>query len=131
MKTSVINERLVSIGEDELRVELGPPRRQVKCTEEALRASGRSVPGDRVTHLGREVTVRVVRDALGKPVTLGKPMTVVDYEAPHVWHLYRRVTEEREVGDATETVEVWREIATHDGDRDAAIAECIRLAQEG
>lgn len=131
MKTTVIREGLVSIGEDELRVELGPPRKKVKCTEEILRASGRQVPGDRVTLRGREVTVQVVRDAMGKPVTLGKPMTIIDRAGVPVWYLYRRELAKREIGDATEEVEIFREIGIHPGDRDAAVAECIRLAKEG
>lgn len=132
MKTKLIHERLVSIGDDALRVELGPRRKRVTCTEEALRASGRKVPGDKVTlPSGREATVSVVRDAMGKPCTMGKPMTVIDRAAAPVWYLYRREMVERQVGDAVEQVAVFREIGTHDGPRDEAVAACIALAGEG
>lgn len=113
MKTKVIHDRLVSIGDDELRVELGPARKQVKCTEETLRATGRRVPEEG----------RVVRDALGKPVTLGKPMTVLDRDpANRVWYLYRW----EETTDANgRKVMAFVEKGTHRGTRDQAVAACI------
>lgn len=76
-----INENLISIGDDELRVERGWRRVLVTATPEALRASGRRVP---------EPGAPVVFDAMGKPVTLGQPMTVLDRNRSNLdIYLYR------------------------------------------
>lgn len=124
MRTKVIHDGLVSIGDDELRVELGPARKQVECTEETLRATGRKVPGDRVRlGNGRETVVKVVHDALGRPVEMGKKMTVLDRDrAKRVWYLYRK--EIRPDADGND-VEAFVEKGTHRGPRDEAVAACI------
>lgn len=81
MKVNKIREGLISLDDDAWRLELGWRRQKVMCTEEALRASGRQIPGP-----GRPI----VYDAVGEPVELGKRMTVLDKNrANRVWYVYQ------------------------------------------
>lgn len=76
-----IREGLISFGDDEWRLELGWRRLEVTASEKVLRGTGRAVP----TKDGPPV-----HDAAGKPVTMGKPMTILDRtRANRVWYLYR------------------------------------------
>jgi len=61
-----------------VRVECGPVRRATIATAEAL--------DDRVTARHYQVGKR---DALGKPIAIGEPMTYLDYRGPWGWHVYQ------------------------------------------
>ena len=105
MTDRIVHSNLVSMDNDNLRVERGPRRVKDKATPELLRKTGRQVPG--------EPGIGVVHDAMGKPVTLGKPMTYLDKNPKtRVWYLYRR-----EDGRFVEK-------GTFDGSRKDAVAMC-------
>lgn len=61
-----------------VRVECGPVRRATVATEEVL--------DDRMTARHYQVGKR---DALGKPIAIGEPMTYLDYRGPWGWHVYQ------------------------------------------
>ena len=61
-----------------VRVECGPVRRATIATAEVL--------DDRVTARHYQVGRR---DALGKIIVLGEPMTYLDYRGPWGWHVYQ------------------------------------------
>lgn len=122
MTEKLINDGLVSIDNDTLRVERGPRRVTGKATPELLRATGRRVPGEEVTlPNGQKRVLTVVHDALGKPVVMGKPMTYLDKtRAGFVWYLYRWETVETEDGPVARFVEK----GTFEGTREDAVATC-------
>ena len=122
MGDKVVHENLVSIDGDKLRVELGPRRVKGTATPALLRATGRRLPGERFeTADGKPRVATVVYDALGEPVTLGKPMTYLDKNpASRVWYRYRWETVETDDGPLERFVEK----GTFSGARDDAVAEC-------
>jgi hypothetical protein len=72
-----MKRELIEIGET-IRVENGPARQTAVATEELL--------DDTVTashyHVG-------MRDAMGKVIALGEPMTYLDYHGEWIWYIYQ------------------------------------------
>jgi len=79
-----------------VRVEPGPVVREEECTEALLAdektakhyqltpkdpATGDFYRDDKGGHIGS-------RDAIGRPIELGKPMRYLDYRGPRVWKIY-------------------------------------------
>lgn len=122
-----LGDTLLQLG-DKVRVEEGPKRKTAKATAALL--------DDAVTashyHLPREVDGKTVvaRDALGKPIAEGQPMTYLDHLGDRCWYIYQLQTEG--VVDAVgapvlgddgqpQTVERWVAVGEVDGDEAAAV----------
>ena len=119
METIRINEDLVEIG-GKARVERGPARKTAEATEALLSndktARHYQVSEPVMSEEGWQVGW-THRDALGQPITLGKPMTYLDYLAgPTAFYVYQ--LDER--GN-------WQEDSVHD-DEATALARASTLA---
>lgn len=81
------SETTISLGDDQVRIEEGPARKTATATEELLsddKTDARYYAGVRPVDItlrnGEVVTVdQVGRDALGKPIEVGKKMTYLDH----------------------------------------------------
>jgi hypothetical protein len=72
-----MKRELIKIGIT-IRVENGPARKTAVATEELL--------DDAVTASHYKVGEK---DAMGKPIVLGAPMTYLDYKGEWVWYVYQ------------------------------------------
>jgi hypothetical protein len=72
-----MKREMIEIGTT-IRVENGPARKTAIATEELL--------DDKVTASHYKVGLK---DAMGKPIAIGEPMTYLDYKGELVWYVYQ------------------------------------------
>jgi hypothetical protein len=72
-----MKREMIEIGET-LRVENGPARKTAVATAELL--------DDAVTASHYQIGER---DAVGRPIVIGEPMTYLDYRGEWVWYIYQ------------------------------------------